>query len=190
MVRMKQLRPLILLVLAFLSWGCRPPVVTDVYVAPGVPFRLCLPQDGPDLFVTQEVVFTFPGGRKETALAVIENKGGAMSMVASTPMGQTLFTVRVKGRAVAVDARIAIPGDLDPRVLPALVQFALWPSEVVRASLGPGVRFEEDGGRRTLLRKDKVVWTVDREGAAPPFKRLTLDNPALGMSVSIRTVED
>ena len=183
-----RLRACLLFVL--LLAGCRPPVIPDVYVAPGVPFRLCPPGASPDFFVTQEVVFHFPGGREETALAVIENKGGTLSLVASTPMGQTLFIVKVRGGAVSVDTRIPIPGDLDPRVLPALVQFALWPAEAVRASLGPGIRFEQDGARRTLLRKDKVVWTVTREGQALPFRRLLLENPALGMSVAIRTVED
>ena len=123
-------------------------------------------------------------------MAVLENKAGTLSMVASTPMGQTLFIVKLRGATATVDARIPIPGDLDPRVLPALVEFALWPAEAVRAGLGPGIRFEQDGNRRTLLRKDKVVWTVVREGQAPPFQRLFLENPALGMSVAIRTLED
>jgi hypothetical protein len=188
---MTRIRTLTLLLsLPLLLAGCRAPVYTEVYVAPGVPLRMCLPQEGPDLFVTQEVTFQFPGGRKETAMAVIENKGGIMSMVASTPMGQTLFIIRMRGSAVTVDTRIPIPGDLDPRVLPALVQFALWPAEAVNRNLAPGVRFEQDGSRRILLRNDKVVWSVTREGAAPPFKGLVLENPALGMTVRIRTVED
>jgi hypothetical protein len=180
----------LLLTLPLLLAGCRKPAYTEVYVAPGVPLRMCLPQEGPDLFVTQEVTFQFPGGRKETAMAVIENKGGVMSLVASTPMGQTLFIIRMRGSAVTVDTRIPIPGDLDPRVLPALVQFALWPAEAVDRNLAPGIRFEQDGSRRILLRNDKVVWSVTREGTAPPFKGLVLENPALGMTVRIRTVED
>ena len=187
---MNTFRPRGCLLIVLLLAGCRPPVAPDVYVAPGVPFRLCPPRANRDFFVNQEVVFHFPGGRQETAIAVIENKGGTLSLVASTPMGQTLFIVRVKGAEVSVDARIPIPGDLDPRVLPALVEFALWPAEAVRASLGAGIRFEEDGPRRTLWRKDKVVWTVTREGEAPPFRRLVLENPALGMSVVIRTLAD
>jgi hypothetical protein len=96
----------------------------------------------------------------------------------------------MKGAEVAVDTRIPIPGDLDPRVLPALVQFALWPEEALRPALGQGIRLESDGARRTLLRKGRPVWTVLREGAAPPYRSLLLENPALGMSVQITTLED
>ncbi len=180
----------LLLLLPLLLAGCRRPAVTQVYVAPGVPFRLCPPEAGPDLSVTQEVVFELPGGRRETVLAAIENRGGRMSLVASTPLGQTLLVIRARDGEMQVDARIPVPGDLDPRVLPALVQFALWPAEALRAGLGPEARLEQEGPRRTLLRKDKVVWTITREGAAPPYRRLVLENPALGLSVQVRTLED
>ena len=122
--------------------------------------------------------------------AAVENRGGALSLVASTPMGQTLFVVRVQSGAVTVDARVPLPDQLDPKVLPALVQFALWPLEAVRAGLGPGVRCEEDGARRTLLRKGKVVWRVTRTGATPPFQSLLLENPGMGLILNIRTLEE
>jgi len=179
-----------LLLLPLLLAGCRAPETATVQVAPGVPFRLCAPEAGPEFFVNQEVRFQFPGGRQETVMAAIENRGGRLSLVASSAMGQTLFIVRVKGTAVAVDTRIPIPGDLDPRILPALVEFALWPAEAVRAGLGEGITLAAEGDRRTLLRKGKVVWTVVRDGAAPPFRSMVMDNPALGMSVRIRTLED
>jgi hypothetical protein len=189
-------RLLLPLLLPLALAGCRRPAAAPgapapvVYVAPGVPFRLCPPEAGPDLSVTQEVVFTFPDGRRETALANLENRGGVFDLVASTPLGQTLFVIRLKGREATVEARIKVPGDMDPRVLPALVEFALWPAEAVRAALGPGAGLAEDGPVRTLLRKDKPVWTVTREGQAPPYRRLALDNPAFGLSVRIRTLED
>ncbi len=184
------LTSILLLLLPLLLAGCRRPATTRVYLAPGMPFRLCPPEAGPDLSVTQEVVFQFPGGRRETALAAIENQGGRLSLVASTPLGQTLFVVRAQDGEVKVDARIPLPGDLDPRVLPALVQLALWPAEALRAGLGPEARLEQDGARRTLLYQDKVVWTVIWEGTAPPYRRLELTNPVLGLSVRVRTLED
>jgi len=186
-------RLLLPLLLPLALAGCRRPAAEPaaaVYLAPGVPFRLCPPETGPDLEVTQEVVFTFPDGRRETTLATLENHGGVMEMVASTPLGQTLFVIRVQGSDAKVDARIRVPGDLDPRVLPALVEFALWPAGAVRAGLGPGARLAEDGPVRTLLRKDRPVWTVTREGDAPPYRRLDLDNPGFGLRVRIRTLED
>jgi hypothetical protein len=115
---------------------------------------------------------------------VLENRGGTFSVVVSTPLGQTLFIVQVKGAEITVDARIPIPGDLDPRVLPALVQLVNWPAEAVRQGLGPGVDLVEEGPRRTLLRKGKPVWTVSRQGDL-----LVLDNPGLHLSVQIRNLE-
>ena len=175
---------------ALLALACQAPQTATVQVAPGVPFRLCRPEAGPEFFANQEVQFRFPGGRQETVMAAIENRGGSLNLVASSPMGQTLFEVRVHGTEVRVDTRIPIPGDLDPRVLPALVEFALWPEEALRPGLGEGIRLEADGARRALLRKGRPVWTVVREGDAPPFRTLVLENPALGMSVRIRTLED
>jgi hypothetical protein len=166
--------------------GCRGP---EVYLAPGIPFRLCPPREGPAMFLTQEVVFTLPGGAQETAIAVLENQGGQFSVVASTPMGQTLFIVQLKGAEVSVDARIAIPGDLDPRVLPALVQMVLWPLETVRRGLGPDVQLLEEGPRRSLVRKGRVVWTATRTGPGDPPSALLLENPGLHLSVHIRNLE-
>jgi hypothetical protein len=178
-----------LLLLPLLA-GCRKTDTPEVYLAPGVPFRLCPPRDAPDLFLTQEVVFRLPGGGEEIALAALENRGGTFTMVASSPMGQTLFTVQVKGGEVVVDARIPIPGDLDPRVLPALVQFSLWPAASVRQGLGPDVQFLEEGPRRSLIRKGKTVWVVTRAGEGWPPRNLTLENPGLHLSAHIRTLDE
>jgi hypothetical protein len=171
---MRAFRPLALL-LPLLLAGCRGPADTGVHLAPGVTFRLCLPETGPDLFATQEMVMTFPGGRQETAIAAIENRGGVMSLVVSTPLGQTLFVVQDRGGAVTVDTRVPLPAGLDPRALAALVQFTLW----------PGLQLELDGARRTLLCRGRVVWTVNRKGEA-----MVLENPALGLTVRVRTLED
>jgi hypothetical protein len=180
---MRRLLPVILLLSALP--GCRGPVAGGVVVAPEVTFRLCLPETGPDFFALQEMAFTFPGGRRETAVAAIENKGGAMTLVVSSPLGQTLFTVQVRGRTALVDARVPLPSGLDPRLLPALVQFALWPEPVLRAGLEPGTTLEQDGPRRSLLYKGRVVWTVTRDGAG-----MVLENPAQGLTVRVRTLED
>ncbi|MDR3670401.1 MAG: DUF3261 domain-containing protein [Holophaga sp.] len=186
---MRRFLAVTLLLLVLSGAGCRRPVPGEVYLAPGVPFRLCLPETGPDFFALQEVTFSFAGGRRETTMAAVENKGGLLSLVVSTPLGQTLFTVQVRGRAVLVDARIPLPPRLDPALLPALVQFSLWPEAAVRDGLEPGISFRQEGPRRTLLRRGQAVWTVTREGAAAPFQSLALESPALGLTVRIRTVE-
>jgi len=96
----------------------------------------------------------------------------------------------VQSGAVTVDARVPLPDRLDPKLLPALVQFALWPLEAVRAGLGADVTCVEDGARRTLLRQGRVVWSVSRTGTAPPFQSLLLENPGMGLTLRIRTLEE
>ena len=177
------------LVLAPLLMGCRNAESPQVYLAPGVPFRLCPPREGPALFLTQEVVFRLPGGGEETALAALENKGGTFTVVASSPMGQTLFIVQVKGAEVTVDARIPIPGDLEPRVLPALVQMVLWPAASVRQGLGPGVELLEAGPVRSLVRKGRTIWTATRTGQGALPETVVLENPGLHLRVQIRNLE-
>jgi Protein of unknown function (DUF3261) len=182
--------PLTLFLLPILLMGCRQPDPGSVQLARQVPFRLCPPESAPDFFADQEVLFSLPDGGRETLIAAVENRGCALTLVASTPLGQTLFVVRVQSGAVTVDARVPLAERLDPRMLPALVQFALWPLEAVRAGLGPGVTCAEDGPRRTLLRKGKVVWSATRTGAAPPFQALLLENPGMGLTLRIRTLEE
>ena len=177
------MKPQWLLLLALLA-GCRPPRLPEVYLAPGVRFRLRPAAEAPPMFLTQEVVCRLPGGAEETTVAVLENGPAGFSVVASSPLGQTLFIVRVEGARVRVDARVPVPGDLDPRVLPGLVQFALWPAGAVRRGLGPEVTLVEEGPRRSLLRKGRPVWTATREGAI-----LLLENPAMQLTVRVRTLE-
>jgi hypothetical protein len=178
----------LLFALALALAGCRPPA-DQVRMAPGAAFRLCPPEQGPRLQVTQEVTFRLPDGRREVALAVVENGDRGLSLVASTPLGQTLYVVRMRGSQVAVDARMALPAGLDPRLFAALVQFCLWPEAAVRAGLGPGMRLVQAGPVRTLLRDDAVLWRVTRDGDAPPFRTLELESPSLGVSVQVRTLE-
>lgn len=187
---MRPPRPLFLLLLLLLLAGCRRPDPGSVRLARGVPFRLCPPESAPDFFADQEVQFSLPDGARETLMTAVENRGGTLSLVASTPLGQTLFVVRVRSGAVSVDARVPLPARLDPRMLPALVQFALWPLDAVRGGLGPGITCEEQGAGRTLLRQGRVVWRVTRTGAAAPFRSLLLENPGMGLTLRIRTLDE
>jgi hypothetical protein len=170
-----------LLLLALLLAGCSSP---ELHLAPGVPFRLRPPAEGPTLFVNQEVVFTLPDGKSETALATVENRDGRLIIVAGSPLGQTLMVIKVQGRETTVDARVPIPGDLDPRTLAGLVQLCLWPLDSLRRGLGgPDTAVEQTGSVRTLLRKGRPVWVVTYEP-----KRILMENPSLRLKVQIRTL--
>ena len=170
--------------------GCRVPTTGPVRLARGVPFVLRAPEAGPKFFASQEVVFHPPGGGAETLLTAVENDGKRLSIVASTPVGLTLFTVQVQGGAATVDARVPLPARLDPRLLPALVQLANWPLEDLRLGLEAGALLQDAGPVRTLSRKGRVVLTLTRDGQAPPFRSVAVAIPALGITLDIRTLEE
>lgn len=181
-----------LLCLAMLAglFGCRPPASGPLYLDRGVPFALREPGAGPAFFSTQEVRFFMADGSQETLVTTVENDASRLSIVASTPMGQTLFTVQVQGGQVAVDKRIPLPQVFDPRLLPALIQLANWPLDEVRKGLDAGATLEETGGVRTLRRKGRISLTLQREGAAPPYSKVTLELPAASLRAVITTLED
>ena len=85
--------------------GCRTPSSGPIWLGRGVPFVLRPPSEGPKLFTTQEVIFQLPEGREERLLTSMENDSDRLSIVASSPMGQTLFTLQLRQGAVTLDAR-------------------------------------------------------------------------------------
>jgi len=166
--------------------GCHRPESGPLLLGRGVPFVLRAPANGPRLFTTQEVLFRLPNGSEERLLATLENDGERMNIVCSTPLGMTLFTLRLTQSSFNVDARVSLPKALDPRLLPALIQFAEWPLEDLRRGLAPDASLEEKDGVRILSRKGKLLLSLRREGA----RRITLDIPAASVSAVITTLED
>jgi len=184
------MRTLGLALLLLLAAACRPPATGPVYFARGVPFTLRTPASGPKFFASQEVTFHQPGGATDTLLTTVENDGQRLSVVASSPMGLTLFTIQVKGGATLVETKVPLPSQLDPRLLPALVQLANWPLEELRKGLGQGLELADEGPVRTLLRKGKVALTLTRDGQTPPYKTVHLDVPSMAIAMDIRTLEE
>lgn len=189
--------PSLLAFVLLLALGCRaiparPPCGSasePIPLSRGLNYVLQAPEAGPDLFTTQEVVFELPGGQTQTLVTTLENGGRRMGIVASTPLGQTLFTVQVQDGQWKVDARVPLPREFDPRLLAALVQLGNWPLDAVRRGLGPGAELVEEGSRRILRRKGRVLLSLDRDGDAPPFRSLALEIPSLHVKAVIRTLE-
>ena len=178
------------LALLLLTVACKPPANAPVRLGWGAAFSLRAPEAGPSFFASQEVVVQQRDGSQETCLATVENDGHRLSIVASSPVGMTLFTVQVKGGATLVDARVPLPSRVDLRLLPALIQLANWPLDDLRKGLGGSLELTEKGQVRTLSRRGRTLLTLAREGQAPPFKALLLTVPTQGISVAIRTLED
>ena len=170
--------------------GCRNPSTGPLLLGRGVPFVLRSPSEGPKLFATQEVVFQLPGDREEMMVSSLENDADHMSIVASSPMGQTLFTLQLRHGTATLDARVPLPKEFDPRLLAALLQFANWPLEDVRKGFAADTILQEEDQVRTLRRKGQIVLTLRREGDAPPYRRITLEIPSASIRAIITTLED
>jgi hypothetical protein len=136
------------------------------------------------------VVFRLPGGRSERFLTTVENDGRRLSVVASSPMGQTLFILRTDGGPVELDARVPLPAEFDPVLLPTLIQLTDWPLEEARRGLPRGAELREEGPRRTLYRNAKPLLVIDREGDAPPYRHVSIRIPPVGLEAEITTLDD
>jgi hypothetical protein len=185
-VRCRWLLPL----LAIFLGGCRNPSTGPLLLGRGVPFVLRSPSEGPRLFVTQEVLFQLPGDREERLLTSLENDADHLSIVASSPMGQTLFTLQLRQGIVTVDARVPLPKEFDTRLLPALIQLANWPLEDLRKGLEADASLQEVDQIRSLRRKGRIVLTLQREGTVPPYRKIVLELPSASMRAIITTLEE
>jgi hypothetical protein len=170
------------LLLCLCACACRPSLA--------LPFELRPPGTGPAFFATQAVTFHLPMGRTEEVLTTVENGPDSMAVVATTPMGLTLFVLNLKDGVVALDARVPLPKEFDPKLLPTLIQLSEWPLVEASKGLGPGLALTETGNVRTLTRKGKPFLTLTRTGGGPPFRNVVLDCPSMGLQVDIKTLED
>lgn len=161
--------------------GCRPRL--------SFPYTLRPASTGPAGFATQDVLFKLPGGRTERLLTTVENDGSKVSVVVSTPLGQTLFILTWADGPAQVDARVPLPAELDPTLLGALIQLSEWPLEEARKGLPPGWELLESGGNRTLRKGGGVLLVLDREGTSPPWNRVLLRFPRFGVEAEITTLD-
>jgi hypothetical protein len=80
---------------------------------------------------------------------------------------------------------------LDPVLVAALVQIALWPVEAVRAGLAGGVSVEETPGQRRVLGAGgTILMSVQTEGAPPSFRKLRITAPAARLTLDIDTLPE
>lgn len=133
-------------------------------------------------FAAQQKVDAYFGNRHETLLMEMEVDAAAMRLVGLTPFGQTLLQVEYDNIAI----RATLPDSrLDPALIPALVQIALWPRETVQKGLTPELSIEDQTGFRRIHRGDKTVVEITYEGKHPPYQAMHLRLPEVGLALQI-----
>ncbi len=173
----------LLLAAVVLLSACHPPDALPL--GWGQRFRLRPPGDGPACFSTSLVELTLPDGRTEALLTTLENRPDRLTVVASSPVGATLFTATLRGGIVELQAPFPLPQGLDPRGVLALVQLVHWPLASLHQGLTPDLELREDDTLRTVRRRGSVLLTLRREGPV-----VHLEAPSLRLKARITPLED
>lgn len=126
--------------------------------------------------------------RHETMISNIAVNGEGMQIIILTPFGQKLAHVRYNN----VEAKAVVSPDsrLDPTLMIAMIQLALWPVDSVRKGLGEPLLLEETVGHRRYLAKDKLVLDVSYANAMAPANKLNLSFPTVGLMLDIETLPE
>lgn len=142
---------------------------------------------GPTFFANQLVVVTLPDGSEQSLLCTVESNPDKLTVVASTPLGQTIFTATLRKGITSVEAHLPLPAKADPRMLLAAIQLAEWPLEDVRKGLQGKLELKEEGPLRILLKGGRPFLLVRRERV--PKDAVSLEIPEHRVKVMIIPLE-
>jgi hypothetical protein len=139
-------------------------------------------------FEAQQKVDVTLNGRLEQMIVGIEVDADGMRLTGLTPFGQKLVQVSYDNR----DVTSAMPPDarLNPALLVALLQLALWPTDTVRTGLSAPLTIVESYSQRRIFAGDEMVLTVSYFGTKTPYQRLRLIIPSVGIELDVETLSD
>jgi hypothetical protein len=151
--------------------------------------RYCLqPTTAVAPFEAQQKVEAAFDGRRETMIVDIEADANGMRVVGLTPFGHKLVQMSYDNSGATATA--TPDRRLDPALMMAFLQLALWPADSVRAGLGARLTLEEGDGERRILMDGESILTVRYVGAAAPYRRIYLALPSAGLELDVETLLD
>lgn len=137
--------------------------------------------------VQQKVVFSI-NNHHETMVTELEVNAEAMQFIGLTPFGHELMHVNFnneKAKAVmSPDSR------LDPTLMIAMIQLALWPVDSVRKGLEKPLVLEDSAGHRRYSANNQLVLEVSYASTIDPSNKLVLTFPAVGLMLDIETLPE
>ena len=137
--------------------------------------------------VQQKVDIAFNGG-KETVIAQIEADAQGMRFVGVTPFGQKLVQLRFDNRQVKVEAS-SMKG-MDPVLLLALVQLALWPADDVDAGLGGSWNIDDGENSRRLVKDGVELVSIQYTRGRSALSDMVVQLPGAGVELVISNLDD
>lgn len=153
----------------------------------------CLQSGTAPVFATLQQSTMSAGGQRHTLLTRIESDTRGLRFAGMTPLGQTLFFISWENAELRSELPPAFASRLDPAILPALIQIAMWPAATVRAGLSPELELIEEAGRRRVRRTspgrdEEDVLDISWEGKLP-YRQLRIVSPA-GFRIDARAIDE
>jgi hypothetical protein len=151
--------------------------------------RYCLqPTTAITPFNVQQKVEASIKNHKEIMVTEIEVNAEGMQLIGLTPFGHQL--VHISYNNEKAKAVVSPDSRLDPTLMIAMIQLALWPVDSVRKGLGEPLLLEESIGHRRYLARDKLVLDVSYANAMVPSNKLNLSFPTVGLMLDIESLPE
>lgn len=151
--------------------------------------RYCLqPTSAIAPFDLQQKIDATINNNNETLVTEVEVSAVGMQLIGLTPFGHKLVHINYdndEAKAVLLpDSR------LDPALMIAMIQLALWPVESVRKGLSEALLLEESIGHRRYLSNNKLVLDVRYVNPDVPSNKFHLSFPSVGLILDIETLPE
>ena len=140
----------------------------------------------PPFDVQQKVEAVF-NGRHETMIVELEVDKDGMRFAGLTPFGQKVIQVSYDNREVI--AQVLPDARLEPTLLLALLQLALWPVDSVRAGLDEALVLDERDGQRHILMNGNVVMEVSYTGDRAAYGDMHIVFPSAKLELDVKTLD-
>ena len=174
--------------LALLAGCASLPSAGDCPRLPGGGYYCLQSSSGMTKFDALQAVDIEFDGKRETFIVSLEVDGGGMRFAGLTPFGQKLLAANYDNRDVRVESLAPLSDRLDPKLVAALLQLALWPAERVRVGLAAELEFKDDGHRRVIVQHGAALLRIDYEGETAPYRHIAIDAPAARLHLDIKTM--
>ncbi|EXI65572.1 MAG: hypothetical protein AW08_03092 [Candidatus Accumulibacter adjunctus] len=151
--------------------------------------RYCLLAGSWPEYVTEQASTVTLKDKTLRMISRISSGHSGVHFAGLSPLGQTLFQVSWKDSVLHVEPPTVFENRLDPALIPALLQIATWPAELVREGLSGGVELLEQPGRRIIRGNNGDILIVSWEGNELPYQRLGFEAPTLNLAIDSRLLE-
>ncbi len=139
-------------------------------------------------FEVQQKVEATIKSHHETMVTEIAVNSEGMQMIVLTPFGHPFVHVSYNNN----EAKVLVSPDsrLDPAMMIAMAQLALWPVDSVRKGLNLPLRLEESAAKRRYFANDKLVLEVQYADVMVPANKFKLSLPSVDLTLDIEALPE